>query len=120
VHNSLEEYEKYLSEKAVFTGTPEEYGRMLYDKKGCNACHSLDGSTKTGPSWKIPGEWGREITLQTGGAGVKMDENYVRESIESPQAKSKPGFPPSMPSFAGQLKEPEMQGLIAFIKSLKQ
>ena len=36
-----------------------------------------------------------------------------------PQAKSRPGFPPSMPSFEGQLKDREIEGLIAFIKSLK-
>jgi cytochrome c oxidase subunit 2 len=48
-----------------------------------------------------------------------MDENYIRESIEYPQAKARPGYPPSMPSFLGQLKEKEVQGLIAYIKSLK-
>ena len=49
-----------------------------------------------------------------------MDENYIRESILSPQAKARPGYPPSMPSFEGQLKEKEIAGLIAYIKSLKQ
>ena len=48
-----------------------------------------------------------------------MDENYIRESLMYPQAKARPGFPPSMPSFDGQLKEKEIEGLIAFIKSLK-
>jgi cytochrome c oxidase subunit 2 len=54
------------------------------------------------------------------GSQVKMDENYLRESMMSPQAKARPGFPPSMPSFEGQLKENEIMGLIALIKSLKQ
>ena len=53
------------------------------------------------------------------GRKVKMDENYIRESMLSPQAKARPGFPPSMPSFEGQLKEKEIEGLIAYIKSLK-
>jgi cytochrome c oxidase subunit 2 len=47
-----------------------------------------------------------------------MDENYIRESLLAPQAKARPGFPPSMPSFEGQLKEKEIEGIIAFIKSL--
>ena len=55
----------------------------------------------------------------TDGSSVKMDENYIRESVLYPQAKSRPGFPPSMPSFEGQLKDREIEGLIAFIKSLK-
>ena len=53
------------------------------------------------------------------GTSVKMDENYIRESILYPQAISRPGFPPSMPSFEGQLKEKELEGLIPYIKSLK-
>jgi cytochrome c oxidase subunit 2 len=54
------------------------------------------------------------------GKTVTMDENYVRESILSPLSKARPGYPPSMPSFEGQLKEKELAGLIAYIKSLKQ
>ena len=48
-----------------------------------------------------------------------MDEDYIRESLLSPQAKARPGFPPSMPSFEGQLKEKEIHGIIAYIKSLQ-
>jgi cytochrome c oxidase subunit 2 len=54
-----------------------------------------------------------------GGGEVKMDEDYIRESIMKPQAKIRAGFPPTMPSFEGQLKEREVQALIAYIKSLK-
>ncbi len=123
VHNSLEEYERYLNEKAVFKGTPEEYGRQLFEKKGCNACHTIDGSAKIGPSWKIPGDWNKDINVldSKGNAiTVKDDENYIRESILFSLAKSRPGYPASMPIFDGQLKENEVQGLIAYIKSLRQ
>ena len=41
---------------------------------------------------------------------IQMDENYIRESLMSPQAKARPGYPPSMPSFEGQLKEKEIHG----------
>jgi cytochrome c oxidase subunit II len=30
--------------------TPAEFGAVLYTKKGCNACHSVDGSKLVGPS----------------------------------------------------------------------
>jgi len=53
------------------------------------------------------------------GSSVKMDESYIIESINFPQAKSRPGYPPSMPSFQGQLKQAEIEGLIAYIKSLQ-
>lgn len=111
-------YEKYLADKAASSMNmePDKLGAMLYEKKGCVACHSTDGSAKVGPSFK--GAFGTEVSLSNG-SKVPMDENYVRESILYPQAKARPGFPPSMPSFDGQLKEKEIEGLIAFIKSLK-
>jgi cytochrome c oxidase subunit 2 len=112
------DYERYLSDKASESTAlpPEQLGKMLYEKKGCNACHTVDGSARVGPSWK--GTFGTTVPLSDG-TSVKMDESYIIESINFPQAKSRPGFPPSMPSFQGQLKQVEIEGLIAYIKSLK-
>ncbi len=111
-------YERYLTDKAALSTAlpPEQLGKLLYEKKGCNACHTTDGTPRVGPSWK--GTFGTMVPLADG-SSVKMDEDYIRESIFKPQAKSRPGFPPSMPSFEGQLKDREIEGLIAFIKSLK-
>jgi len=113
-------YENYLNDKAAesMNMAPVDLGKMLYEKKGCNACHTVDGSARVGPSWKQP-DWGKQVTMSDGKT-ITMDENYVRESILSPLAKARPGYPPSMPSFEGQLKEKELAGLIAYIKSLKQ
>jgi cytochrome c oxidase subunit 2 len=111
-------YERYLSDKAAqsMNMPPEQLGRMLYEKKGCNACHTTDGTPRVGPTFQH--DFGTMVPLSDG-SQVKMDENYIRESLLYPQAKARPGFPPSMPSFEGQLKEKEIEGLIAFIKSLK-
>jgi len=112
------DYERYLADKEQESTSlpPEELGRKLYEKKGCNACHTIDGTPRVGPSFFH--DFGTTVPLADG-SKVQMDENYIRESLMSPQAKARPGFPPSMPSFEGQLKEKEIQGLIAFIKSLK-
>lgn len=112
------DYERYLADKASSLGNmpPLELGKMVYEKKGCNACHTTDGSPRVGPSFK--GTFGTEISLSDG-SKVTVDENYIRESLMSPQAKLRPGFPPSMPSFEGQLKEAEINGIIEYIKSLK-
>ncbi len=119
VHKDLEEYQRYLNDKIQdqLNMAPEDLGKMLYDKKGCSSCHTIDGSTRVGPSWKSP-DWGKDIAIV--GGTVKMDENYVRESILYPAKKARPGYPNSMPSFEGQLKDKELTGLIAYIKSLKQ
>jgi len=111
-------YEQYLQDSSKPPSDPIEYGKLLYVKKGCNACHTTDGSPKIGPSWKVAGEWGTTINVEEG--PVKMDENYVRESIEYPAKKGRPGFNRTMPNFLGQLKPTELDALIAYIKSLKQ
>jgi cytochrome c oxidase subunit 2 len=48
-----------------------------------------------------------------------VDENYIRESILNPQAKIVTGFPPTMPTFQGQISDQEIDEIIAFIKSVK-
>jgi cytochrome c oxidase subunit 2 len=109
----------YLDDKAaeVLTMNPVDLGKKLYESKGCNSCHTTDGTPRVGPTWASK-DWGKQIAMSDGQT-VTMDENYVRESILSPQAKARPGYPPSMPPFEG-LKEKELAGLIAYIKSLKQ
>lgn len=94
-----------------------EQGKGLFEKKGgCVACHSVDGTTKIGPTFK--GLFGSRKEFMDGTTGT-ADENYLRESIERPQAKVVKGFQPVMPTFQGVLNESELNALIAYIKSLK-
>ena len=96
--------------------TPEEWGKIQRDEKGCATCHSIDGSRGQGPSWK--GIWGKMEKLSDG-KEVLVDENYVRESMVFPQAKIVAGFQPIMPTFQGLLHDQDVRGLIAYIKTLK-
>lgn len=93
-----------------------EKGKALMAAKGCVACHSVDGSKLVGPSYK--GIYGTEVKLADGNT-VKIDDNYLRESIEVPTAKVVEGFPPSMPPYKGLVSEEEIMALIEYIKSLK-
>ena len=118
VHKDMATYERYVQEKGALTGgDPEKVGAAVY-KKACATCHStVAGETKVGPSWAKT--FGTDVKL-TDGSTVKMDENYIRESIVNPNAKLRPGFPAGqMQSFEGQLKEKEIAGVIEYIKSLK-
>jgi cytochrome c oxidase subunit 2 len=92
------------------------WGKIQWERKGCNSCHTLDGTPSKGPSWK--GIWGKMETMNDGQV-VKVDEAYVRESMMQPQAKIVKGFEPVMPTFQGLLKENEIHGLVEFIKSLQ-
>ncbi|MBA3393482.1 MAG: cytochrome c oxidase subunit II [Deltaproteobacteria bacterium] len=113
------DYERYLADKQALEGggDPIDHGKRLYEKKGCVTCHSIDGSARIGPSFK--GVFGKPQAMADG-SKVVADENYLRESLMVPNAKTRAGFPAgTMPAFEGQLKERDIEGIIAFIKSLE-
>ncbi len=118
VHKSLDEYKRYITEKQALTGgSPEKVGEVVYKSKGCANCHTVDGSARVGPTWLH--SWGQKHKMSDG-SEVLVDEAYVRESILAPGAKTVAGYPAGqMPSFEGQLKEREIEGVIAYIKSLQ-
>ena len=73
------EFEKWLEEAANFLKrmTPVEGGALLYQRRGCAQCHSVDGGAKVGPTFK--GSFGTQQPLASGET-VTVDENYIRES----------------------------------------
>ncbi len=119
VHKDRAHFDAWLEKK----GTPEitvDAGRELYEKN-CKVCHLTD-KPYTGPSFGDLAKWlkdGAERPLAAGGA-VKVDEEYLRESIWEPNAKLAQGFSPAMPTFKGQLKDPHIRALILYIRSLAQ
>lgn len=103
------------------TGKPKdktlaEWGSDLYTKVGCSACHSLDGAKGVGPSFK--GLYGR-MEEMTDGTKIKVDDNYIVESIHDPKAKIVKGYGPVMPSYKGQVEGEKLDALVAFIKAQK-
>jgi cbb3-type cytochrome oxidase cytochrome c subunit len=95
-------------------------GKELYRSLGCVACHTIDGSRSTGPSFK--GLFGDEVevTLPDGTtAQVTADEIYLKEAILQPGEKIVKGFPNVMPSFAERVTESDLEALLEYIKSLR-
>ncbi len=111
------DYERWVNDTSEKL-PPAEKGKALFVKKGCNGCHSLDGSRLVGPSFlKL---WGKEEQLE-GGANVAVDENYISESILNPNKKIVKGFPANqMPVFEGQLDQKDITALIEFIKTVDE
>lgn len=120
------EYEKWLENASnwVKTMPPAEAGKILVagradgtGGRGCNQCHKVDGTRLIGPP--LNGIWGKEHVM-SGGAKVRVDENYIRESILDPQARVLAGYESvAMPTYKGLLNDEEIEAIIAYIKTLQ-
>ncbi len=86
--------------------------------KGCVGCHSSDGTTMVGPSWK--GLFGRSETVVSNGAErqIEVDEDYLRQAILSPTADVVKGFPPVMPEMRDKLTDEQVTMIIQYLKTL--
>jgi cytochrome c oxidase subunit 2 len=104
------------SVQLVAQTTLAEQGKKVHEAKGCATCHSIDGSTKVGPTFK--GLYGTQVELSTG-KFILADENFIRDHIYNPQSNTVKGYNPVMPTFKGLITETEMNALIAFIKSIR-
>ncbi|MEK6703882.1 MAG: c-type cytochrome, partial [Planctomycetota bacterium] len=94
---------------------PVQRGQKIWETN-CQTCHSIDGTLRTGPSWKDL--FGRTETM-TDGSTVVVDDNYTRESIYEPQKRIVGGFGGViMPTFAGALDADQINALIAYMKSI--
>ena len=115
-----DEYEKDQVDCREFEGQERQdcyigQGQKIYEAKGCKQCHSLDGSSGTGPTFQ--GMWGQTRSFTDGSSGT-VDENYVRESVLDPMAKIRSGFSPVMPTFKGKLKDKDIDALNNWMKAL--
>jgi mono/diheme cytochrome c family protein len=92
-------------------------GRAVFDRNGCAACHATQGDVRlVGPS--LAGISQAGATRKPGTAA----EDYIRESIEDPNAFVVPGFPgpPSpMPAFRGVISGDDLRLLIDYLMSLQ-
>ncbi|MCY3005599.1 MAG: cytochrome c oxidase subunit II [Planctomycetota bacterium] len=117
---SQEEYKKALEKAIQEPEDPLERGRLLYKRQGCSTCHNAGAEGASGPGPSYNGSWGKSVQLESG-TEVAFDENYVRESILNPQAKARKGYGKASPmnSYAGKLKDDQIDALITFIKSME-
>ncbi|MBD3274386.1 MAG: cytochrome c oxidase subunit II [Candidatus Marinimicrobia bacterium] len=116
---SQDEYASYLEGAAQQEGGGQEslvsLGQDLYTARACNTCHSLDGSPNVGPTFQ--NLYGHEVELSDGST-VTADENYIRQSILEPSADIVQGYQAVMPTYQGLLSEREIDGIIAYLKSI--
>jgi cytochrome c oxidase subunit II len=93
-------------------------GKALYASKGCQACHSIDGSARTGPTWK--GLAGSTVKL-TNGKTVTANDAYLLSSIEDPDKQIVSGYQRGVMSATikkGSISPADAKALVAYIKTL--
>lgn len=91
-------------------------GEEVANSTGCLACHTIDGTTGSGPTWK--GLAGSSRPLEDGSV-VPADDAYLHTSIVDPGAQVVAGFDNIMPTgYEDQLTEQEISDLVEYIKSL--
>ena len=102
---------------ADLSGPPDAgLGEQLYMQYGCNACHTTDGTSLTGPTWL--GLYGSQEQLDDG-TSVTVDDEYIKESIQDPNARITAGFTAGlMPTTLGVTDE-EIPHIIEYMKSLQ-
>lgn len=105
-----------LMEEAELAATVDA-GRDIFQRIGCVACHSVDGTTagRLGPT--MQGLFGAERTL-TDGSTVSADAAYLRRSITEPDAQIVAGYQEGMPAYLGVLNDSEIESLVLYIRSL--
>jgi cytochrome c oxidase subunit II len=112
------EYYDWLTKSDIPEG--EDPGLTLIRKNGCTACHSMDGTKIVGPSFK--GIYGHEVDVVTNGQDrkVTVDDEYIKRSIQEPNADVVKGFNPGlMISYKQQVSEDDIKKIAEFIKGLK-
>jgi len=110
-----EQFEAWFDQPYSESMAPIEIGRLVYNAKGCNACHTLDGSAGTGPTWK--NLYGYEFSYRDG-SSIVADVNHIRESIYDPGKYIRNGYDDQMASYQGRINTKEMNGLLALMRSL--
>ncbi len=120
VVTSQSDYDAWTQQQAsaaaalIAQGGPDA-GKALVAQNGCGSCHSIDGTTLTGPTWR--GLFGSQVKLSDG-TTVTADEAYLTRSIQDPNAQIVLGFPASvMPKF--NLTDAQVKAIVAYIETLK-
>jgi cytochrome c oxidase subunit 2 len=107
------DYAAWLTRQGVHESLAEQ-GEELFRSHGCSGCHGAN-STVHAPS--LAGLYGSLVHLQDGSVR-RADEQYIRDCILLPRSFTVAGYPPVMPSFAGQIGEDDLLKLVAYIQSL--
>ena len=103
------EWEEYKTHMA-------DWGKIQWERKGCNSCHTLDGTRARARVGRASGARWRRCGTDRWCWWTRLTSKSPRNM---PQAKIVDGFEPIMPTFQGLIKPHDFEGIVALIKSLQ-
>lgn len=94
-----------------------DLGQRILQAKGCLGCHTLDGTSKIGPTFKALA--GRNETVIAAGQekSITVDEGFIREHILNPRSALVKGYPPVMPQVP--MSDEELKTIVSYMETLK-
>jgi cytochrome c oxidase subunit 2 len=110
------DYTRWLDGHPPSSADLVEAGRDVAVRRGCVACHTLDGQRHVGPTWA--GLYQSRVPLASG-VTIVADDAYLTRSMMDPQVEIVAGFQPVMPTYRGILEQPEVAALVELIRSLQ-
>jgi cytochrome c oxidase subunit 2 len=94
---------------------PMEAFNHVHTRRGCNQCHSLDGSSGIGPTFRDL--FGAERRFTDGTTAI-ADEDYIVESIRYPGRLIVQGYANQMPVIS--LRDDEMRAIIWGLRNISR
>jgi cytochrome c oxidase subunit 2 len=110
------EFQQWLSQAGTGPSMAEQ-GERLFVQYHCAGCHRGSAVVQAP---RLEGVYGRPVPIQQGNdvRFTLADDRYIRDSILRPKSEVVAGYQPVMPSFEGQIIEPDLLRIIAYIKSI--
>lgn len=88
-------------------------GEELLGKYQCTACHTTDGTTGVGATFKGLANSRRTMV---DGSVILADDAYLRESIEKPDARIVKGYEPMMPPI--EIPPADLEAILEYLETL--
>jgi mono/diheme cytochrome c family protein len=107
----------YANIKVIATPALVARGKALVENYSCQACHTLNGTQSTGPTWK--GIAGKRVRL-TNGKTVTRTDGYLLLAILQPDAETVRGYSGGVMTTAiGDVGLVQAKAITAYLKTVK-
>ena len=92
-------------------------GQRMFLERGCGGCHTIDGLK--GASGRVGPQLNGVATRGGDRLPGLNSEQYIRQSLEAPDAFVVPGYLPRMPDILGDMTPQQYEALVSYLLTLE-